>query len=401
MPTPGDALNHIGQSFVILFQEGDIGGFLNELLKGAPLVGVFLIIYILGRFLSAKTIFRGAETKTYENMFGLGLALVGLFTPNVYAFITTVLGGTFIMIMAFIFIVSAIIIQITRARGTAAQASSETHKALAESNKSQKESSKARHDKKMAKRMNRKEKWAVRHSQDELHSIRVGNKNLKTSLKDLRDLLKHLGGIRDEGEASKIKEQIMKQASIFRSHFKKEYSIFHDVKGMTKRLKKLSVHELNVEKDEDMHIDKVKETIRKKLHEHHGDEDLENRIAKESKNIELIMRNYVLPLQKKFTLLINRAQEYENAEEHDYQHVNQLVEELIQALNSGDYDRSVQLISKIDSELDRIQEITEELENLMKEERSLEDKRRQAEDQINSLFSRISHQIKKDKKSSS
>ncbi len=93
--------------FTALFG-GDIGKAVGHLAQSLPLFGVFLLIYIVGKYSAKVTIFRKDEFEKYANIFGWGLALIGIASP-VFGLIVNLFGNsllTIIFFLLFIFMIS-------------------------------------------------------------------------------------------------------------------------------------------------------------------------------------------------------------------------------------------------------------------------------------------------------
>jgi hypothetical protein len=82
----------IGLSIASLFK-GDMEGFIKYLMFGLPAIGVFFLLYIVARFASVITIFRGGSHDWYANMFGWGMAFIGVATPPVFNLLRGLFGG--------------------------------------------------------------------------------------------------------------------------------------------------------------------------------------------------------------------------------------------------------------------------------------------------------------------
>ncbi|MFW6378870.1 MAG: hypothetical protein ACOCZV_02510, partial [Nanoarchaeota archaeon] len=104
----GEALTLIAQSFTHLFS-GDVGMFLAHIVMTAPAVGIFLLIFVLGKYISNITLFRKSENKSYETLFGLGFALIGMFSGG-YSAIMGIFGNGLLTIAVVLIFIFAIII---------------------------------------------------------------------------------------------------------------------------------------------------------------------------------------------------------------------------------------------------------------------------------------------------
>jgi hypothetical protein len=93
--------------FTALFG-GDIGKAVGHLAQSLPLFGVFLLIYIVGKYSAKVTIFRKDEFEKYANIFGWGLALIGIASP-VFGLIVNLFGNSLLTIIFFLLFIFMII----------------------------------------------------------------------------------------------------------------------------------------------------------------------------------------------------------------------------------------------------------------------------------------------------
>ncbi|MGM5481136.1 MAG: hypothetical protein ACQESE_01860 [Nanobdellota archaeon] len=403
-PSAFDHLSTIGTAFSFLF-DGDLGLFLSTLLEGAPLVGVFLIVYILGRFVSGTTIFKKAESKTYENLFGLGLALVGIATPKVYGFIVSVLGGSFILILTIIFVIAAIIIQITRARGNAAEASAEAHEALAESRKVQKDSSKEKHDLKLQKKLEKRERGSISKAegiiQDELNRIR----NLKMILKNMVSLLQQVQGVRDEGAAKSYRDRLLKMAAKAAASIKSFVKKENTLRSLLSRMKNLEKTQFKVDQKEIKEENDLRHHLKEKLqNEGHHEDNIEKHLIKFDTEIRNLVQRLQNAEKEKMNLLSHEIYDDEKIRNFDHK-LQELQKQLISQLENSDDSGANQTVSEMYNLVNQINNLEDDFKHVLRQvldvEIMVESLNRKLSDLVNRMMKFEKKEEKEDKKEES
>jgi ABC-type multidrug transport system fused ATPase/permease subunit len=100
-------LTSFANGFKALFS-GDVPGFAAGIVNALPLFGLIFVIYALAYYLSIITIFRGNDPRyqRFGNIFGIGLALLGLAQQSVYNMVlglsTAMLSIIFLLLSIFI-----------------------------------------------------------------------------------------------------------------------------------------------------------------------------------------------------------------------------------------------------------------------------------------------------------
>lgn len=385
-PSAFDHLQTIGTSFSFLF-DGDMGMFLSTLLEGAPLVGVFLIVYILGRFITGTTIFKKAEKNIYENMFGVGLGLVAVATPNVYGFIVSFVGGTFVLIILLILIVTMIIITVMRGRSSAAEESAEKSENVAESRKQKKGSLAQKHDLGIQKKLQRKEDNSINNAGLRVKYDMKMNKGLKQTLKKLLAVLKEVQGIRDEGHAASYRERLMKMSAKVTAGINRMKSTDSRLKQIFQKIDHYNKKDFQTEKHEWHDEEKFKEHLRKEMKEKgHDDTKIEEHLKEKDDKIKHIINKVKSLTQKKEEIDKHELKDDEQLRRFN-ENLQELQKQLISQLEQKDDEGATQTASEMFNLVNK----QEYYENSIK---NLYDKLRELETQEKNLKNEYSHLIR-------
>ncbi|MGM5480375.1 MAG: hypothetical protein ACQESC_02860 [Nanobdellota archaeon] len=389
--TAFDHISTIGSSFTYLFN-GDVGQFLSTLLEGAPVVGVFIMVYILGRFISGSTIFKKVDKNVYENMFGIGLALVALATPSVYGFIVSIFGGTFVIILALILLVTFIAVAIIRGKSSHSEAKGELHENKAEEHKAHQTENKEEHELDQLGKLQHKEEKDLNAANTDLKSIKKTGLSVDKSIKIIKSLLNNLASESSSESAEKLKKQIMSQAAHIGNNIKKIHKNEHHLKRMLGDLQKIDHRGLNLTKDEANLFNDLKKHLQKVYAGKHGvdpsDPSAKNAVNKE----ESAIKNHVAHLkQAELTRehLEKQAKDLDSLLTHSISELSDKHKEFVNFMTSGDTNGAINSFGDIEKLKDKIRDEDAKIAHLIPEQQQLTNRVSQLSNDLKSIIGRV------------
>lgn len=250
---PGIAgdLAEIGKAIGSLFGEEGMGGFFTHLMNAADGVGVFLIIYALMMFVSQVTIFRSDEHKKYAHMFGIGVSLIAVGIPQIYAFLVGFLAGTFLQLILILFVVFAIIILLNVLNKHRHQAKEGATSAAIKSVEKSGEFAKVNNETRAGRRLMRRERRArgdTSNSIKELSKVAHDHMNL---IKVMEDQLANAATLQSKGESTRaVRQGILDRMSSFVASLHREHKSLKTLNTEIKQLESITFREFKLDKIE-------------------------------------------------------------------------------------------------------------------------------------------------------
>ncbi len=372
-------LGDIIGGFTQLFQPGgNLGDLISGILHGAPLFGVFLIVMMLVSFSLRISLMKNAEHKSYATWIGVGSGLIVIINEKVYAFIRAAFGEWLLYALGGIALFYVIYALLHKGTTGFYKDKASTRRAQVESSQAKRDLSKEQQETNLSEAVLDKEKRAVQGSKTFLGNYIQGFKSLKSSIKNLRELLQTAADIQSKGEnADTYRKGILSRVAIIVTELKQEFKGMEKIRTLSQAEAKLEFKELDLAKTEDVLFNDFEKTmhVRMNLKAGKGPTSPRNpQMQAAWKSLENQFRGQIqaahalLETKKK---LIEEAKTYESKELDQIQTSEQIASSMAQHAQSGDFAGALKTLATIESQISAVEKESKAITELLSREEAI------------------------------
>ncbi len=376
-----NGIEYLGQAIGDLFQ-GKFNAMLVNLLNAGTVVGIFLIIMFLMKFVLEISIFRNQEHKKYATWMAVGIALIGIMNDHLFTFIYKIFAGSLPLILLILLVVFAIIIFINRLRKEHYSASSEMHQAHTEALSARKDLSKEDHDLRLQEKMENREFGAIQNAEHIVDEELAQVRNLHEMIEKLRALLGQLAQVTNQAQAQQLRATLLRGAQALPNLVAQDYT---DEEKLDKSLQKLQTDlyaELRTDGNENLEIHHLHEHLAQQL----SDESHLNIEASKEKVMsnegEAKLQQFLLQIQQLDQQRKKLASELDTIDRNELGQTKQLqnaVAQLINTLNEGNVNQALtelatleQLIGTESAESRKLRELFAQEQGIAQQKKQLD-----------------------------
>jgi hypothetical protein len=395
-----DGIKHLGNGVGYLFK-GEFDNMLVSLLNGAFVVGIFLIIMFLVKFVLEITIFKSDEHKKYSTWMAVGIALIGILNDSLVVFIYRVLGGSFPLILLLLLVVFAIIIFVNKLRKHNYESLSEMRSAATEATVARKDLRKEDHDLSLQEKMEKRELGAIVEAERIVDHELLGARNLHQLVERLRELLGQLAQVTDQAQAQQLRDSILKGSQALPNLIKEEYV---DEEKLTKLLQKLKQElyaDIKLDGKEQLEFNHLHEHLARQLAEESKLNIGSSRTKLMSKESEAKLHQFLArarQLDEQRATLLKEIEAIDTTELSQTQQLRNLVTQLIQSLNAGDSNSALSHLANIEQLINTETAESRKLKELLLREQQLTQQKLQLDMDMHQLVRQFANLEKQEGK---
>ncbi len=366
VPSAPAALQSLIDAFKALFN-ADFTNFIKGLYGAFPLIGVFIVVWILFSYVGKVTIFRGEEDKKYANWLGIGLGLVALAIPAVFKLVSLLFGFIGFLIFFIGSMIFAIFQIYYKKRTHMLKDKTQSARANKESIRATRDLNKEKHEEGLEKHFDKRESKDLKKADDIARDELSEATTVEEIIKQMRLALGRIGGDTSSKVANQIREQIISKMAPFAGMIANLRPDLETMKKDISDAEKTVFEELRNDKHEFISLDDFKKQFEEQLIK----SGFQNEAAKkrvdslENSLKELLSKSK--ELDKKIISISGRAKDLESSELEDVDKINKLVRELTVSLRIADDARALVLLNEIDSNLKRLIDFNNKVDGLLKE----------------------------------
>ena len=340
--TAADYLTSFIDALINLWN-GDTNGFSRSIVNSLPLFAVFLMVFVIIWFISSETVFKGAQNPKLSIVMGIAMALIAIWTPQVFRLIMGLGNITIITIIIITFILMSVvshkhsITQISSAQTELMKARQnefkETHEAL-----------KLEHDLKMEEVLSKKESTEIKEATKLINSATADEEDIKNALLKSLEIMKHIVGVRDERVKANFIETLRHQLATINARMAVEKNDIDKLKSQLATLKRTMMLEETKDKfDRKKVVAKLKSDVT--ISPGVSDDQIVKQIESELAQLDNLAQEKIQ--------IENEIANLENMMEQDYNGSVRAIQNSIEALATGnttaaltDMNTAIQLVTK-------------------------------------------------------
>ena len=344
MVTLDESLGHLGAAFSFLFR-GQPDQFIPELLRGAPVVGVFLLIYGLVLALCIMTFFKESDHRKYAHYFAIGIALLGTVQDSVFNIAANLIGGTMLIVILAVLFGFFIVNAWTRGKRSHLEESADMYKAKKVEQEEYRDALKQKHSSTLQGRLNKEEEHNVDQADNILRTLEHDTQDALVLFQRIQQAIQHAAGLVSQGQPfEEYKQRIASvlKTQVPRLHVKPDIAQLHEQMVKLKQTEhqqitldhqKIMTGEHDLEQEINLIIQQLQTSYPKKV----------KKIKAEEENLRRLFRQ-AHDLIKQKTVLINEAEqlvdEGPDNVDGEAQTIAHEVDNVLSALNANDFGKA-------------------------------------------------------------
>ncbi|MCF7798548.1 hypothetical protein K9M74_01455 [Candidatus Woesearchaeota archaeon] len=384
-----DSLTALGKAVGFLFK-GDFGAMAENLLIGGIAVGVFLIIMFLMKVILEISILKSPEHKKYATWIGVGIALIGMVNDAVYNMLTSLVGGSFIIVVLILLVVFAVVIFVNRMRKSHYDASAEMHGAHTDAISARKDLKKEDHELSLQEKLEKRETGALNKAEhivdDELSSIR----NLQELVTKMRQLLGQLAQTTDQAHAQQLRGSLTRGAQALPTLVKEDFADEEKLKKILHQLEHEFLSEIKLDGEETEQVAHLEARIKDQLVNEHkvGEHAARTKILTAEQQLKDFLQQ-ARQLDQQREELVRSLRDLEGKELTQTKQLQQEVTQLIQSLDAGNSSLALQHVGTIEQLINAETAESRQVRQLLMQEQQLTQRKLQLDHAMKQLVHRL------------
>jgi len=389
----------VGKAIGFLF-DGKWGLFFDSLAEGFPVAGVFLVVMFMVYFLLKISLMKDQEHSRTAMWISVGIGLTAIFTPTTFDFIYTKVAKFLVYIVAGAAVIYGGLAIFHRGQSIHFKGLAASRKDRAEASQEKRDLSKEQQETNLSEAVLDKEKRAVQGSKIFLGNYFQGFKSLKSSIKNLRELLQTAADIQSKGEdADTYRKGILSRVAIIVTELKQEFTGMEKIRTLSRAEEKLEFKELDLAKTEAVLFADFEKIMHIRMNLKAGkaaNSPRNPQMQAAWKSLENQFRGQIqaahalLETKKK---LIEEAKTYESKELDQIQTSEQIASSMAQHAQSGDFAGALKTLATIESQISAVEKETQAITDLVNREGAIVTKVLAIDDELKKLSTNMLRKI--------